>query len=106
MRLIRAIYLPSRSLAGIIALFCSVIVAGAEDGVDAGFLFDHFQLTLEAGERTEAAGPFYYSDHRESECTVAVPPFFSNYQNPGVGHREMDILYPLLTYEFYSDEWR
>jgi hypothetical protein len=26
-----------------------------------GFVFDHFSLTLEAGFRTEAAGPFYYS---------------------------------------------
>ena len=107
MRFIRAISVPSRAIAAIIAVFCSVLLAKADDeGVHAGFLFDHFQLTLEAGERTEAAGPFYYSDQRESECTVAVPPFFSNYKNLGVGHREMDILYPLLTYEYYSDEWR
>jgi len=107
MRFFHANFLSGRPVIAVIALFCSVIVASADDGgVHAGFLFDQFQLTLEAGQRTEAAGPFFYSDQRESESTIAVPPFFSDYRNAGVDHREMDILYPFLTWERYSDEWR
>jgi hypothetical protein len=76
------------------------------NAVSAGFLFDHFRLTLTEGERTEAAGPFYYSEKTPEEQTLAFPPFFSKYQNPGVDTAEYDFLYPLLTDEHYSDEWR
>jgi hypothetical protein len=72
----------------------------------AGFLFDQFHLTLEAGHRTEAAGPFFYSEKKEDDQTIAFPPFFSNYKNSIIDSSEYDILYPLLTYEHYSDEWR
>ena len=74
--------------------------------VSAGFIFDRFKLTLEDGWRTEAAGPFFYSEQKESEETLAVPPLFSNYKSPGIHHSEFDLLYPLLTYEHYADEWR
>jgi hypothetical protein len=74
--------------------------------VSAGFLFDQFNLMLEAGLRTEAAGPFFYTDKKEDEHTIAFPPFFSNYQNDIIDSSEYNILYPLLTYEHYSDEWR
>jgi hypothetical protein len=71
-----------------------------------GFLYDQFPLTLEPGQRTEAAGPFFYSEKKEGENTWAIPPFFSHYTNSAVGHREDDFLYPLLTYERYGDEYR
>src|ERR1700761_7125777 len=67
--------------------------------ISAGFIFDRFKLTLEDGMRTEAAGPFYYSEQKEDESTVAFPPFFSYYKNPAVESVEYDFLYPLLTYE-------
>jgi hypothetical protein len=41
-----------------------------------GFLYDQFPLTLEPGQRTEAAGPFFYSEKKEGENTWAIPPFF------------------------------
>ena len=76
------------------------------NSLSAGFLFDHFKLTLTEGERTEAAGPFFYSQKTADEQTLAFPPFFSKYEDPGVDTEEYDILYPLLTDEHYSDEWR
>ncbi len=72
----------------------------------AGFLFYHFKLTLEAGERTEIAGPFFYSQKKPDENTFAFPPFFSDYQNPSLETREYDVLYPLFSYEYYGEEWR
>jgi hypothetical protein len=90
-----------------LALFGTRQVSAKGEGADAGFLFDEFPLTLEPGERTEAAGPFYYCEQKESEeYTLAVPPLFSDYKNPGVEHSEFDLLYPLLTDEHYGKEWR
>ena len=82
-------------------------VSAAEEKWDsAGFAFDHFSLTLEAGWRTEAAGPFYYSQQSGSEKTWALPPFFSCDQNPEVESHEDDFLYPLLSRIRYGEERR
>ena len=71
-----------------------------------GPLFDQFPLTLDQGHRTEAVGPLFYDQQRESERTWAVPPFFSHDTDPAVESREDDFLYPLLTYEYYGREYR
>ncbi len=78
----------------------------ADDGPSAGFIFDSFSLVLEPGHRTEAAGPFYYSEKKAGEATLALPPLVSFYENRAVQHGEINLLYPLLTYENYGSEWR
>ena len=80
--------------------------AVAEETNSFGFIFDRFQLTWEAGSRTEAAGPFYYSQQTEDESTRAFPPFFSTVANPSVAYTDYDFLYPLLTRLQYGQEWR
>jgi hypothetical protein len=80
--------------------------AQASGGLSAGFLYDQFNLTLEAGRRTEAMGPFFYSEKKEDEGTLAFPPFYSRYRDTLIDSGEDDFLYPLLTYEYYGDEWR
>jgi hypothetical protein len=76
------------------------------ENTSSGPIFDRFQLTLEAGQRTEAAGPFYYSQQTEDATTWALPPFFSCNRKPGVGARENDFLYPVLTQVHYGQESR
>ena len=71
-----------------------------------GFIFDRFKLTLEDGWRTEAAGPFYYSQQTDSEKVWALPPFFSCDRKPEVEAHEDDFLYPLLTHIHYGHEQR
>ncbi len=78
----------------------------AEDKFHAGLLYDQFNLTLIFGQRTEAGGPFFYDQQKESERTWAIPPFFSHDTDPAVESREDDFLYPLLTYETYGQEYR
>ena len=78
----------------------------AEDEFAAGPLYDRFPLTLASGSRTEAIGPFFYSQQKNSEKTWALPPIFSRDRDPAVDSRENDFLYPLLTYEAYGKEWR
>ena len=80
--------------------------ASAEDVFHAGLLFDEFPLTLDAGQRTEAAGPFFYDQQKDAEETWAVPPLFSHDTNSAFESREDDLVYPLLTYERYGKEYR
>jgi hypothetical protein len=72
----------------------------------AGPFYDQFSLTLDTGQRTEAAGPFFYQQEKGSEKTWAIPPLFSHYDDPVIESREDDFLYPLLTYEKYGREYR
>lgn len=88
-------------LAGLI-----IIIRAEADEVDAGFLFDRFKLTLEDGWRTEAAGPFYYSQETEEEKVWAIPPFFSCYRQPGTEAHEDNFLYPVLSHIRYGHEQR
>jgi hypothetical protein len=81
-------------------------VGSAQDGFHAGPLFDQFSLTLDSGQRTEAVGPLFYSQQKDSESTWAFPPFFSHYVDPSVESREDDFIYPLLTYDRYGKEYR
>ena len=88
---------------GLVLSFC--VSAFGEGGFHAGFLFDEFPLALDAGHRTEAAGPFYYDQQKDTETTWAVPPLFSHDANPAVESEENDWMYPLLTDERYGTEY-
>ena len=88
----------------VLALFCNQ--TRADETNSCGLIFDRFHLTLEEGFRTEAAGPFYYSQQTEEESTVAFPPFFSSVANPSVTYTNYDFLYPLLTRVQYGQERR
>jgi hypothetical protein len=78
---------------------------GADNFV-AGPLFSQFSLTLDIGHRTEAIGPFFYNQEKDSEMTWAIPPLFSHDSDPAVESREYDLLYPVLTYERFGTEYR
>ena len=89
------------------ALICSPLARVlADEPWHAGFLFDQFSLTLEPGTRTEAAGPFFYDQQRESDHIFAVPPLFSNSRDEGTDSEEFDFLYPVLTYDRFGSEYR
>ncbi len=92
----------------LLARFCQQVDATETNNFENnfGFVFDHFNLTLEQGYRTEAVGPFYYSQQTEDENTFAFPPFYSHVRNPSVEYTNYDILYPLLTRMQYGQEWR
>jgi len=78
----------------------------AQGGFHAGLLYDQFPLTLDSGQRTEAVGPLFYDQQKDSEKTWAFPPIFSHDADPSVESREDDFLYPLMTYESYGQEYR
>ncbi len=72
----------------------------------AGFLYDEFNLTLAPGHRTEALGPFFYSQQKETQRIWAVPPVLSYTRDPGTESKEIDFLYPVITYDRYGEQYR
>jgi len=99
-------WLPFFLLLSGLAVFPVLTQSAWADDVHAGPLFDQFSLTLAPGHRTEAAGPFFYSEQKESRSTWAVPPFFSYTSDPDTESKEYDILYPLVTYDRYGEQYR
>lgn len=85
---------------------CLGVGSAKGDLWNVGLLYDHFPLTREAGWRTEAVGPFFYQQTRDSDHTLAVPPLFSNTQGTETDFHEFDLLYPLLTYDRFGSEYR
>jgi hypothetical protein len=78
-------------------------LAAADDLWNLGPLYDHFGLTLDKGDRTEALGPFFYDEIRnESEHTFAVPPLFSYTFDPVSDDHELNFLYPVITGRRYG----
>ena len=81
-------------------------LAGARTNLVAGPLFSEFSLTLGPGHRTEAAGPFYYSQQSESERQFGFPPLFNFAEDPEVELKEFNLLYPVVGYRRYGGEFR
>ena len=93
-------------------IFCLGLIIGfpsvalAADGFHAGPIFDEFPLTLDAGHRSEAVGPFFYDQRKDSETTWAIPPLLSYDTDPATESKEFDLLYPVLTCERFGMEYR
>ncbi len=84
--------------------FCCLMTAKADWSM--GPLYDEFPLTLAPGRRTEAVGPLFFSEQKESQKQFALPPLFSRTVDPDLESEEMDFLYPLVTYDRYGAEYR
>lgn len=80
--------------------------AESDNWLNLGPLFDEFDLTLAAGQRTEIAGPLFYSQKREDDTLWAIPPWFSHYENSALDAEEWDFFYPVMTYDRYGPEHR
>jgi hypothetical protein len=74
--------------------------------IHAGPLLDESDTVLTLGKRTEAAGPLFYEQQTEGQHTWAVPPLLSSTRNPGVELEEFDLLYPILSYDRYGEQYR
>ena len=106
-------FAPSRTrVSRYLVLFClglainNAPIAARAGSPGAGPIFDEFNLTLDFGHRTEAAGPFFFSEQKETQQSWGVPPLFSSTTDPAMESREVDFLYPLMTYDRYGDQYR
>jgi len=82
------------------------LAALAVPNPERGPAWARFPLTLEEGMRTEAAGPFYYSETKGSEHNWGFIPFYSHYEDPALEYSEKDFLYPLFSNIHYGHEHR
>src|ERR1041385_182518 len=92
-----------------VSIFCfglSILTSESAEEIAAGPWYHQFRLTLEPGERTEAFGPFFYSEEREAFHQWAIPPLFSSTKDEQTGFVEVDVLYPILTYDRFGTESR
>src|SRR5438477_8043566 len=87
-----------------VILFLSLRAHAAELAL--GPAFQEFHLTLAPGHRTEAIGPLFYHEQKESTRVWAVPPLFSYTLDDEVDFAEFDFVYPVLTYDRYGSEYR
>ena len=97
--------LKTRFLAGCFAAL-SLFSSSGGDVFNSGFLYDQFELTLESGTRTEVMGPLYYNQDGEEARTWGFPPFFIYSTNKIADSEEMDVLYPLWTYDRFGEQKR
>ena len=91
----------------LLAVYCVAMKSAAPAAeLHAGPLFDHFELTLEKGERTEAVGPLFYSEKKQTERVWAIPPLLSYAKDPITDTEEFDLAYPLISYDRYGQQFR
>jgi hypothetical protein len=78
--------------------------AAAEE--DIGPIFADYRLTLAPGHRTEAVGPLFYSEHKDTQDQCAMPPLWSDTRDRVADFEEFDFAYPLLTWDRFGTEYR
>ena len=71
-----------------------------------GPIYNRSPLVLEPGVRSEWLGPLYSREERGEIYGWATPPFVSWTKDPGTESAELDILYPLLTFDRFGEETR
>ncbi len=76
------------------------------DDLEAGPFYHQFKLTLAPGHRTEAAGPFFYSELKDTTRLWALPPLFSHTLDEDLDFEEYDLAYPLFGYDRFGKEYR
>ena len=95
-----------------ICLFYFVLLRVVLNGAHAaewshvGPLYDDFSLTLTEGRRTEALGPFFYSETSDTEKTWGVPPLCWYLRDSATELEQFDFCYPIFTWHRYGTEYR
>jgi hypothetical protein len=95
-----------RIFLGCMILGLSGLGGACADLLDFGPLASRFRMSLEAGQREEWVGPLYYHQHTDSEDLSAMPPLWSSVRNHEIDSVETDVLYPILTYDRFGEEYR
>lgn len=88
----------------LLALAASQVTAG--EGLSAGFLYDDFRLTLAPGHKTEILGPLFSREISDTTSVSRWTPLYSITKDEVADFTEIDIAYPLLTYDRFGKEYR
>src|SRR5438477_494076 len=79
---------------------------GRSAELESGPLVHQFRLTLAPGRRLEAVGPLFSYEQTDQETRWAFPPLLSHTRDEGADVEELDLAYPLLTYDRFGTEYR
>jgi hypothetical protein len=88
-----------------LGLLAACLPGNAED-LAVGPLYHEFRLTLDAGRRVEAFGPFFYDEERAAERFWGIPPVFSYRRNDDIESEGFDFLWKALSYDRFGEEYR
>jgi hypothetical protein len=95
-------------LFGLVAGFTAFTAAGEDAAF--GPAYHQFKLTLDGGERTEIAGPFFYREEVEEydalRHTWAIPPLISYSRNHDLEYKQIDLFWKVISYSIYGEEYR
>jgi hypothetical protein len=80
--------------------------ARAFDFSDLGPLYSRSEMTLQGGTRMEGLGPLLRYERRPYHTAWAIPPFFYYGYDALIDSSEIDLLYPLATYDRSGAEFR
>ena len=81
-------------------------MGAARGEIELGPLFHEFNLTLAPGRRQEFAGPLFYYEQNGHTRTWAIPPLLSYTLNTDTDFSEFDLLYPVLGYDRFGEQYR
>jgi hypothetical protein len=93
-------------MAGLCSGLNTALISRAADFLSAGPLYAEFYQTLTTGYRIEALGPLFYKEQAGTQKTWAIPPLISYTTDEAVSLKEFNMLYPILTYDRYGDQYR
>jgi hypothetical protein len=89
-----------------LALGLVLRLSAQADAISAGPLVSSFNLTLGPGEREEVLGPLFYRETSSAHELTAMPPLWSCTRYREIDATETDVLYPILTYDRFGQEYR
>ncbi len=91
----------------VIGLALPLVGFGQEDDLfNSGPIYDRYSLTLEPGNREEWLGPLYFHEIKGETTTWGFPPLLTWSEDKGTDSAELDIVYPLLSYDRFGTETR
>jgi len=94
------------SLRLVLVLSVGLAVTTFSQDLMLGPLVQEFRMTLKPGERMEAVGPLIGYQQVDFQKEFAIPPLFSRAWDEELDAEEIDILYPLLSYDRFGAEYR
>lgn len=97
---------PSAMALFLLICICAGFITANANDLEAGPFAQEFSLTLNPGHRQEAFGPLFYSEQKESQRQWALPPLISRTEDASLDMEEIDVAYPILTYDRFGAEYR
>ena len=108
----RALSITSTLSKIFLVTFCGSAAVRAQESLTNDFklhlgpIFDEFPQTLLKGSRREALGPIVGYEETGSASLFRFSPLFSIYRDPALEQTEVEIAYPIISFDQFGKEYR